>query len=74
MRLRGAGTKELTNRCDGLRWKGMFIEAAGEEDPNVPNCNTRIYWCVYSQNCLGPDGDVVDESTCTASRSCYKLL
>jgi hypothetical protein len=74
MRLRGAGTKLLTKRCEGLRWKGMYIEAEGEEDPTVPNSNTRIYWCVYSQKCLGPDGDVVDESTCTASRSCFKLL
>jgi hypothetical protein len=52
----------------------MFIEAAGEEDPTVPNSNSRLYWCVYTQNCMGPDGDTVDENTCTASRSCFKLL
>jgi hypothetical protein len=74
MPLRGAGTKILTKRCEGLRWKGMFIEAAGEEDPNVPHPNTRLYWCVYTQNCMGPDHETVDENTCTASRSCFKLL
>ena len=63
------GLKVLTKRCDGLRWKGMFIEA--DHDPTVPESNTRIYWCAFSQSPLGPDGDVVDEDTCTASRSCY---
>ena len=63
------GLKVLTKRCDGLRWKGLFIEA--DHDPTVPESNTRIYWCAFSQSPLGPDGDVVDEDTCTASRSCY---
>jgi hypothetical protein len=72
MALRGAGLKVLKNRCEGLRWKGMFIE--GEENPNFQHSNTRIYWCVYTQNCLGPDGEVADEDTCTASRGCYRAL
>ena len=63
------GLKVLTTRCEGLRWKGMFVDAA--HDPTVPESNTRIYWCAFSQSPLGPDGDVVDEDTCTASRSCY---
>ena len=63
------GLNVLKRRCDGLRWKGMFIDA--DHDPTVPESNTRIYWCVFSQSPLGPDGDVVDEDTCTASRSCY---
>ena len=63
------GLNVLKSRCDGLRWKGMFIDA--DHDPTVPESNTRIYWCVFSQSPLGPDGDVVDEDTCTASRSCY---
>jgi len=71
MRERGAGVKVLKQRCDALRWKGMFIDAEGDDDPTVQASNTRIYWCVYTQNCMGPDGEVVDETTCTASRSCY---
>jgi hypothetical protein len=74
MRLRGAGVKVLTNRCEGLRWKGMFIETADGDDPTVPLSNSRIYWCVFTQNCLGPDGEVADEDVCTASRSCYRRL
>ncbi len=50
----------------------MFVEA--DDDPSVPHSNTRIYWCVYSQGPLGPDGEVVDEDTCSASRSCYEAL
>ena len=72
MRDRGAGLKVLSNRCASLRWKGMFVEA--DDDPSVPHSNTRIYWCVYSQGPLGPDGEVVDEDTCSASRSCYEVL
>ena len=64
------GLKVLATRCEGLRWKGMFVDA--DHDPTVPESNTRIYWCVFSQSPLGPDGDVVDEDTCTASRSCYE--
>ena len=50
------GLKVLTSRCDGLRWKGMLIDA--DHDPTVPESNTRIYWCVFSQSPLGPDGAV----------------
>ena len=70
--MRKAGVKVLTNQCEALRWKGMFIDA--DDDPTVPNSNTRIYWCVYTQSPLGPDSEVADEETCTASRSCYEKL
>ena len=70
--MRQAGLKVLTNQCEALRWKGMFIDA--DADPTVPTSNTRIYWCVYTQSPLGPDSEVVDEDTCTASRSCYEKL
>jgi hypothetical protein len=50
----------------------MFIDA--DSDPTVPTSNTRIYWCVYTQSPLGPDSEVADEDTCTASRSCYEKL
>lgn len=70
--MRGAGLKVLNTRCQDLRWKGMFIHA--EDDPSVPLPNSRIYWCVTTQGALGPDGDVVDEDTCTASRKCFGAL
>jgi hypothetical protein len=71
-RNRGAGLTVLQKRCEGLRWKGMFIDA--DDDPTVQLSNSRIYWCVYSQNPVGPDGALVDEDACTSSRKCYKRL
>ena len=68
-RNRGAGLKVLTKRCEAMRWKGMFIDA--DDDSSVQLSNSRIYWCAYTQNPLGPDGEVVDEDICTASRKCY---
>lgn len=50
----------------------MFIDA--EPDDSAPASNTRSYWCVYTQNCLGPDGSVADEDTCTISRSCFETM
>lgn len=70
--MRGAGIKVLKTRCSDLRWKGMFIDA--DDDPSVPLPNSRIYWCCTTQNGVGPDGDIVDEDTCTASRKCYDAI
>jgi hypothetical protein len=56
-------------RCDALRWKGMFIDT--EEESSPEKADGSNFWCVYTQNCLGPDGEVAGEDTCTASRSCY---
>ena len=69
-RNRGAGLKVLAKRCEGLRWKGMFIDA--DDDPTVQLSNSRIYWCTYTQGPLGRDGAIVDEDMCTSSRKCYK--
>lgn len=71
-RNRGAGLKVLRNRCGDLRWKGMYIDA--DDDPTVPLSNTRIYWCDQTYKPVGPDGDVVDEDTCTMSRKCFAPL
>ncbi len=59
-------------RCRLLRSKGMFIEA--EPDPTVPHMEQGLYWCVYTQNCLGPDGKVCTLEECDPSRSCYEPL
>lgn len=61
------------DRCDLLRWKGIFIET--EWDPKqVPHSGDRLFWCHKTQNCLGPDGKVVDEYECNETRGCYKAL
>jgi hypothetical protein len=64
----------LTNidddRCDFLRWKGLFIEAPS--DPSVTDSGDRLYWCLKTQTCLGPDGQLVDEYECNETRKCFK--
>ena len=58
--------------CRLLRWKSMFIEA--ESDPTVPPSNDQNYWCVQTQVCIGPDGQLADPASCSPSRSCYDPL
>ena len=65
-------TKADDDRCDYLRWKGMFIEA--EWDPTLPHSGDRLFWCLKTQNCLGPDGQAVDDYDCNETRGCYKAL
>ena len=65
-------TKVSMNRCEKLRWKGLFIEAL--EDPSVPPNNERSFWCQHTWNCIGPDGKFVDEYECSPARTCYEAL
>ncbi|MBI4481374.1 MAG: hypothetical protein HY652_00650 [Acidobacteria bacterium] len=58
--------------CRCLRWKGMFIDA--EPDPTVPPCNDRLFWCMHTQTCLGPDGQVAEPEQCKPGRGCYDRL
>ncbi len=60
------------DRCENLRWKGMYVDAMW--DPSVPHSNDRAYWCQKTQICMGPDGKIVDEYECNETRTCYKPL
>lgn len=56
--------------CPSLRWKGMFVLA--ERDPSVPPTNDGIYWCLHTQTCIGPDGQVAEPGQCSsAQRECH---
>jgi len=55
-----------------LRSKWMFIEA--EPDPTVPRSDSGICWCVHTQNCLGPDGEIASMENCKPGRACYESL
>ena len=65
-------TKVSMNRCEKLRWKGLFIEAL--EDPLIQPNNERSFWCQHTFNCLGPDGKIADEFECSPARTCYEQL
>jgi hypothetical protein len=60
------------DRCENLRWKGLYIEA--EWDPTIQHGNDGAFWCHRTQIPIGPDGKVVDEYECCETRSCYKPL
>ncbi len=58
------------NLCHALRWKGQFISV--ERDPNVPACNDGLFWCGYTQTCIGPDGELAEPGNCcSAGRACH---
>ena len=56
--------------CECLRWKSMFIGV--KHDPSVPHSNSGHFWCVYTQTCIGPDGQLAEPGECSsAGRACY---
>jgi hypothetical protein len=59
-------------QCRMIRSKWMFIEA--EPDPTVPRSGGSICWCVHTQKCMGPDGQIVTPEACNSERPCYQAL
>jgi len=59
-------------RCEHLRWKGLYIDATSA--PDVQNGDERIFWCLKTQLNLGPDGKLVDNYECSPARGCYRAL
>jgi hypothetical protein len=57
--------------CPSLRWKGMFVLA--ERDASVPPTNDGLFWCLHTQTCIGPDGQLAEPATCAAKgRACHR--
>ena len=63
---------EAQVQCRLIRSKWMFIEA--EPDPTVPRSGTSICWCVHTQKCMGPDGQIVTPEACHSGRPCFEAL
>ena len=62
--------------CPYLRWKGLFIQVTPDPsvqlDTGVQHVSDGSFWCVYTQNCLGPDGGLAEPGECSsADRSCW---
>ena len=64
--------EEPKAQCRLIRSKWMFIDA--EPDPTVPRSGTSICWCVHTQKCMGPDGQVVTLQNCNSERPCFEAL
>jgi hypothetical protein len=58
------------SQCRCLRSKEMYINV--EPDLSVPRSSSGVFWCIHTQNCLGPDGKVADEENCKPGRSCFE--
>ena len=44
--------------CTSLRWKQQFIGV--DHDPTVPPSNDGLFWCIHTQTCIGPDGQLAE--------------
>jgi hypothetical protein len=56
--------------CTSLRWKQQFISA--EHDPTVPPSNDGLFWCIHTQTCIGPDGQLAEPGNCSSTdRKCH---
>jgi hypothetical protein len=56
--------------CECLRWKGMFIDVSHE--PSESPARAGHFWCVYTQTCIGPDGQLAQPDTCSSTdRACH---
>ncbi len=64
---------ELKPCCQHLRHKMMYVDDRQSIRGLVDDrSDTRVYFCIKSQDALGPDGEPAHPSDCTASRSCYR--
>lgn len=58
------------NLCNALRWKGRFINAV--PDPTVQPSNDGLFWCLYTQSCIGPDNKLAEPGNCSSGlRGCH---
>jgi hypothetical protein len=58
------------NLCPALRWKRQFI--LSELDDTVPRSNDGLFWCLHTQTCIGPDGEVAEPRNCSSTeRGCH---
>jgi hypothetical protein len=58
--------------CLHLRHKLMYVDER-QATPGLvdDSSDTRIFWCVKTQESLGPDAEPVSPGDCTPDRACY---
>ena len=48
----------------------MFVPS--EDDPTVPRGGGGLFWCLYTQTCIGPDGRLAEPGNCASrGRACW---
>jgi hypothetical protein len=58
--------------CRRLRCKEMFVDTGIPFHP--AQSGSGIYWCNYTQNCLGPDDETSGIENCQPGRACFEEL
>ena len=67
-----ADTIRLKPACRHLRHKMMYVDERHSRAGLVDDSSdTRVFFCVLSQEALGPDGEPVSPGDCTPGRGCY---
>ncbi|MHC4414705.1 MAG: hypothetical protein ACYS0G_05420 [Planctomycetota bacterium] len=64
---------KLQVSCRHIRHKLMYVD----ERQTVPglvddSSDTRVFFCVKTQESLGPDSEPVSPDDCVAGRSCFR--
>lgn len=62
------------SRCRHITCKGMGIYGSDYRTPENEMHRTNDFWCLHTQNVLGPDGALVTLSQCTVERRCFEEL
>ena len=63
---------QLKVSCMNIRHKLMYCDDRHSTPGLVDDTSsTRVFFCVKTQEVLGPDGAAVHPSDCKAGRSCY---
>jgi hypothetical protein len=58
------------NLCRALRWKSQFIFAEADSAASAPA--DGLFWCLHTQTCIGPDGNLAEPGNCTSkTRACH---
>lgn len=63
------GVSEIPAPCRHIRSKEMYHQPAGQPDDEF---SSGIYWCVRTQDNLGPDGQSCGKCECGPERACYQ--
>lgn len=58
--------------CLNIRHKLMYCDSRHDVPGMVDDTSsTRVFFCLRTQDVLGPDGEPVDPVACCAGRGCY---
>jgi hypothetical protein len=65
-------TLKLEVACQHLRHKMMYVDER-QATPGLvdDSSDTRVFFCVKTQDALGPDGEPVSPDDCRDARGCY---